>query len=226
MAENKKSFVLYVDIIHTFEELTDEEAGKLIKHILKYVNDLNPIAEDKITKIAFEPIKQQLKRDLRKYETIIEKRSAAGKKSAELRNNKSQQVLTSVNTINLCSTNPTDSVNDNVNVNEINNISITQAKAGDIDFDKFINLFNSFADRKFRLNAKIKKDLISRRKEYSANDILIAIRNAHNDRYHIETKFKYLTPEFILRREKLERFLNQDNLNETKSQGYTPVMPN
>lgn len=43
MAENKKSFLLYVDQRNLFHALTDEEAGKLIKHIYDYVSDLNLI---------------------------------------------------------------------------------------------------------------------------------------------------------------------------------------
>lgn len=70
MAKDKKGFILYCDVIHTVEKLTDEQAGKLFKHILKYVNDQEPIPEDIITEIAFEPIKQSLKRDLQKYEGI------------------------------------------------------------------------------------------------------------------------------------------------------------
>ena len=67
MAENKKSVLLYCDIIHTVKELTDEEAGKLFKHYLAYINDLNPTPIDKLTQIVFEPIKQNLKRDLEKW---------------------------------------------------------------------------------------------------------------------------------------------------------------
>ena len=70
MAKDKKGFILYCDVIHTVEKLTDEQAGKLFKHILKYVNDQDPTPEDVITEIAFEPIKQSLKRDLQKYEGI------------------------------------------------------------------------------------------------------------------------------------------------------------
>lgn len=224
MAENKKSFVLYTDILSTFEELTDQEAGQLIKHVLRYVNDLNPQTSDKLLKVAFEPIKQQLKRDLKKYETIVEKRSAAGKKSAELRANKSQQVLTNVNKAQQSPTNPTDSVSDSVNVSEINNI-ITPVKTGAVDFVKFMNLFNSFANRKFRLSDKIKRALIARSKDYSPKEIKQAIANAHSDRYHIETNFKYLTPEFILRADKLERFLNQGE-NSNTVLGYTPHLTN
>ena len=69
MAKDKKSVLLYCDILHTVKELTDEEAGKLFKHYLEYVNDLNPTAPDKLTQIVFEPIKQNLKRDLVKWET-------------------------------------------------------------------------------------------------------------------------------------------------------------
>lgn len=78
MAENKKSFLLYADQIHTFEELSDEEAGKLVKHLFRYVNDQDPVAPDKLTKIAFEPIKQQLKRDLVKWEEELAKKSESG----------------------------------------------------------------------------------------------------------------------------------------------------
>jgi hypothetical protein len=73
MAKDKNSFLIYCDIIHTVEKLDDVQAGKLFKHLLKYVNDQNPIAEDIVTEIAFEPIKQSLKRDLQKYETIRER---------------------------------------------------------------------------------------------------------------------------------------------------------
>lgn len=78
MTENKKSVVLYCDIIHTVNELTDEEAGKLFKHYLAYINDLDPEPPDKLTQIAFEPIKQNLKRDLVKYNQFIEKQRENG----------------------------------------------------------------------------------------------------------------------------------------------------
>jgi hypothetical protein len=70
MATDKKSFLLYCDLIHTVEQLTDEQAGHLFKHILRYVNDEEPQTDNVITRIAFEPIKQSLKRDLQKYEDI------------------------------------------------------------------------------------------------------------------------------------------------------------
>lgn len=68
MAQGKKSFVFYTEWEELFEALNDEEAGKLIKHVLRYVNDKEPQAPDRLTDISFIPIKQTLKRDLKKYE--------------------------------------------------------------------------------------------------------------------------------------------------------------
>lgn len=61
MAKDKKSFILYCDQKGIWDKLDNEQAGKLIKHILAYVNDENQSSPDFITELAFEPIKQQLK---------------------------------------------------------------------------------------------------------------------------------------------------------------------
>jgi len=142
MAENKKGFVLYADQKHIFDKLTDGEAGKLIKHIFKYVNDENPIMDDRFLDMAFEPIKLQLKRDLKKYNEIKLKRSEIGKlggiKSGEVRkqneaneanasklkqNEANEAVIVTVN----------DTVNDTVNVKDklINSIDVRKLKFAD-----------------------------------------------------------------------------------------------
>lgn len=82
MATNKKSFVLYCDLIHTVNKLPDDKAGLLFKHLLAYVNDENPITDDLIVDISFEPIKRQLKRDLNKWEEKLTQKSSAGINSA------------------------------------------------------------------------------------------------------------------------------------------------
>jgi hypothetical protein len=73
MAENKKSFLLYCDLIHTVSKMPKEKAGELFVHILEYVNDKEPKTDDLIIELTFEPIKQSLKRDLQKYERIRQK---------------------------------------------------------------------------------------------------------------------------------------------------------
>lgn len=128
MAENKKGFVLYADQKSIIDMLPNEKAGELLKHIFAYVNDENPINEDPLINLAFEPIKLQLKRDLQKWQETRVKRSVAGSISAEKRKQQNQQVLTSVESVEQTPTNSTVIVNDNVNVNDnvkdkvINNI--------------------------------------------------------------------------------------------------------
>ena len=85
MAEGKKSFVLYADLLDNIEHLTNEEKGILFNHLLEYVNDKNPILEDRLLVTAWKPIEKQLKRDLKKFEEVKTKRSESGKRSAELR---------------------------------------------------------------------------------------------------------------------------------------------
>ena len=80
MAKDKKSFLLYTDQQGVFNQLPDEIAGKLIKHIFAFVNDENPSCDDLLLTIAFEPIKQALKRDLDKYKSICERNSDNAKK--------------------------------------------------------------------------------------------------------------------------------------------------
>ena len=80
MATNKKSFVLYTDIIETVKQLDNEKAGELFKHILSYVNDEDPVTDDVIINLVFTPIKLSLKRDLKKYDKYIKKQSENGKK--------------------------------------------------------------------------------------------------------------------------------------------------
>jgi len=114
MAKDKKSFILYVDQKELFNKLPDDIAGKLIKHIYSYVSDENPTSEDLMIEIAFEPIKQQLKRDLKLFEEKRVKRSEAGKEGA---NKRWQPIANDGNRINGIAK---IAVNDNVNVNDVN----------------------------------------------------------------------------------------------------------
>ena len=79
MAKDKKGFILYADQKELFDQLPNDKAGELIKFIFAYVNDENPITKDLLLNLAFTPIKQQLKRDLVKYEDKIDKKSIAGR---------------------------------------------------------------------------------------------------------------------------------------------------
>ena len=76
MAENKSKITVYRDWVETFRFLSDEDAGKLIKHFFEYVNDKNPPDPTGIIGMAWIPIKSQLKRDLKKWEAVCERNRA------------------------------------------------------------------------------------------------------------------------------------------------------
>ena len=124
MAKDKKSFIAYCDWLESFEELSDDEAGRLAKHLFRYVSDLNPEAPDKLTKMCFIPIQQSLKRDLKKYEGYIDKQRDNGKLGGRPKNPKEPKEPTAL------FGNPTEpkkadsvSVNDSVNVNDNDSVN-------------------------------------------------------------------------------------------------------
>lgn len=94
MAEGKKSFVLYCDLIEVVEDLTLEEKGLLLSVILEYVNDLNPDIEslEKSVKISFKHIRQYLKRDLQKWKNIVERNKENGAKGGRPKKNPNNPV--------------------------------------------------------------------------------------------------------------------------------------
>jgi hypothetical protein len=136
MADNKKSFVAYCDWGEIFDELDNEEAGKLVKHLFDYVRDKNPKAEDKLTKMMFIQIQQSLKRDLVKYENYIDKQSLNGKKGGRPKNPKNPTLFSKTQPLN-GKPKKADSVNDSVNDNEIINkdifIAYAVGKKPDVD---------------------------------------------------------------------------------------------
>ncbi len=86
MATDKNSFVLYTDKRELIKKLVEDDrknktnnAGELFLHIFDYVKDLNPDPINFTVDIAFEPIKQNLKKDLVKWRDKQEQRVQAGR---------------------------------------------------------------------------------------------------------------------------------------------------
>lgn len=125
MATGKNSFVLYTSYVHSIDLLTNEQAGKLFKHILNYVNDFDPKEEDVLVRVAFEPIKQQLKRDLKEWRLERKKRSAAGKKGMKSRWEKQ---ITNDNSVIKPITAITVDVNEDVFVNVNDNVDVKRER--------------------------------------------------------------------------------------------------
>lgn len=158
--QGKKSFVLYTDQREVFDELEDADAGKLIKLIFSYVNDESPEVTDRLLKVAFLPIKTQLKRDLVLWDEKKQYRSDAGRKGGlakasnateilakpsnarnELANaSKSKQTLANLAVNVNVNDNVNVNVNDNVNVNE--NVTNKESANALFSVDVILNEFN------------------------------------------------------------------------------------
>lgn len=162
--EGKKSFVLYADLMDIVNDLDNEQAGKLIKMVVDYVNDRNPETEDQIIKIAFKPIKNQLKRDLQKWESIKQKRSDAGKKGGRP---KKQMEANKANGFFEKQNKAKKAVNVNVNVND----SVINNKAFAVDANKNVEEYRQY------LYDQIKQKEISRDQLFSKCKIDLTKRN-------------------------------------------------
>jgi uncharacterized phage protein (TIGR02220 family) len=82
----------------------------------------------------------------------------------------------------------------------------------DVKYSYFIDsIFNKITGRKFKGCKKTKKQFEQLLQNgYSSNDFESALKNAVADKFHIESNYKYLTPELFTRQEKFERFLNME----------------
>lgn len=147
--KDKKSFIAYCDWIEVFDALPDEQAGKLVKHMFAYVNDLDTKTDDPMVNLAFIQIKQSLKRDLTKYEKYIKKQRENGAKGGRPKNPDNPTVNLNNPTEPKKADSVNDSVNDTVNVNDTNKpLSI---RIEDFDTKVWeINVFNCILTKEDR----------------------------------------------------------------------------
>ena len=202
MATEKNSFLLYCDTIHTIEKLSDVDAGQLLKHILRYVNDKEPVTDNPLVEIAFEPIKQSLKRDLVKYENIRSRNSENAKKRWNATASERIPNLPSV-------TKNADS----------DSVSVSDSVKYNIDYQALLDYVNNSFGRNFKIvNDKIQRSYKARLKEgYKKEDIINAIENCKENKYHKDNNYQYCTPEYFSRSETLDKYANRTIVTESDS---------
>lgn len=179
---------MYLDQQEVFNKLPDEYAGKLIKHIFSYVNGEEVDEQDLVIEVAFSPIKQALKRDLKKWSKALEQRSQAGKASAKKRaerkmekyndNERSSTVVESRSTKKTVSENEnvsvSVSVNDSVSDKDIKKPLSTKADLAREVFDYWVEVMGKTKGSKF--NDKRKRAVSARLKEgYTAEELKEAV---------------------------------------------------
>lgn len=81
---DKKSMILYFDMIEQWDMLTDEQAGALIKALLRYGKTGEQFqTDDGMLKMAFSFIAAQIDRDCEKWDDVKKKRVEAAQKRWE-----------------------------------------------------------------------------------------------------------------------------------------------
>lgn len=148
--------------------------------------------------------------NMEKRQSVIEKRSYAGKKSAEKRAKQStpdEQNLTSVEQ------KPTKEKKTKEN----------KTKEIKIEFDKLLDFFNdSFGKRCKVFAPTVKQKFNARLKDgYNTTDIAKAMNVCKNDSFHKENNYKFCTLEYFARSKTLDQyaFIESKKVNKT----YTPT---
>lgn len=127
MAE-KNSFVLRNEYLDIFTDLSDNQAGVLIKAVYKYAaaKEMPEGLKDVEVKMAFKFIKKDIDYDTAKYEELCEKRSEAGKSGGRP---KKQMLFEEAKGFSEKQKKHSDSVSDSVVVSDSDNKLLTADKA-------------------------------------------------------------------------------------------------
>lgn len=184
----KDNFLLKTSQSNVFNELSDEDAGKLIKGIFDYVKT-KEVVLDGYLKVIFIPIKEEIDKNELKYESICEKNRLNGKKGGRPSKDKNPKKP------NGFSKNPKKPINHNHIHNHIHN--------------QIIDYLNNKLKSKYKSNTKMTVEKINARlnEGYNLDDFIAVIDKKYND--WINTEFeKYLCPETLFGT-KFEKYLNQ-----------------
>jgi len=238
MAQDKKSVLLYCDIIHTIEKMDNETAGIFFKHYLRYINDLDPKTDNLIVDIAFESIKQNLKRDLKKWEDkkgVLSNSGSLGnlkRWNVDLYDKVMSEKLTIEEANNIAKSRklspPDKNIAVTVNVTDTVNVKDKKNKKSSLSEKetKFLELFNTLKKQKtnkesnIRVLSKTDKSNLAQLSAYTVRDFKIAINNMLDAEWPRINSNQ--TPTHILRVDNFNKYLEQqisnNNSEETDEQ--------
>jgi len=198
----RDTVIFYRSFYEALKALPAESQSKLYTAIFEYSLNFQLIELDGVEQTIFTLIKPQLDANNKRFMNGNE--GGVKGKSEPKRNQNGTKTRARANQARGKS-----EPNNNNNNNNNNN-----------HYHGFLNFFNSLKGSGFKGSDKVRKSFNARITEgYTMDDIQKAIKNCYNTPYHQENP-KFLTPEFILRPDKLEMYLN---VTEVKT--ITPEVP-
>lgn len=139
---NRKSFILYFDLLGSLDQLSDAQAGKLFKAIKAYhmsvsegatqdcKAEFDNLMDDFVTRLAFHPFRAAFERDAERYQSLVDRNRQNGKKGGrkKLENTETQiNPKKPVGSLDLQENpkEPKQTHNDNDSVNDNDNLSVS-----------------------------------------------------------------------------------------------------
>lgn len=203
----KDNFLLKKSQQEVFETLTDEEAGKLIKGIFKYMQNGDSELSG-VMKAIFIPIKNDIDKNEERYKKICERNKENGSKGGRPKTQETQSVILKTQ--------------ENPKKPDNNHISyITNHNSNNQIINNIIDYLNNKLNSKFKSNTKNTLIKINARlnEGYNLDDFIVVIDKKYDE--WIGTEFeKYLCPETLFGN-KFEKYLNQ---KVTKKNSNTKVL--
>ena len=208
MATERKIFKFYKSYFDVLNELeTDKAKIEYLNAIFnKQFYDIDPINLKGIVKFAYISQKHSIDKQVKGFKDAV-KQDIRKPLNAPLVGVHGTPLTASTSTSTSTSTNISTSIKKNLNQSFIN----------------FVFWYNKEFNRKFKPLTKLESKFNSIIKEFSKDDLVMACKNAHKDKYHIDNDFKFLTIEFMLRSEKVDKFLNSSVRNPTRSKGKLAI---
>lgn len=198
----KENFLLKLSQIKVFNELSDEDAGKLIKGIFNYTNTGESKLEGYL-KVIFIPIKEEIDKNEEKYRKRCEINKKNGKKGGAPKGNKNAKTTENNRTVKKTTE------NNMINHNHIHNHIHNQ----------IIDYLNNKTNSNYKYTTKSTQQKINARlnEGYKLDDFIAVIDKKYSE--WLGTEFeRYLCPETLFGT-KFEKYLNQ---KETKKDEKIP----
>ena len=212
----KDNFLLKKSQQDVFEELTDEEAGKLIKGIFKYVST-GDSGLSGILSAVFIPIKKDIDDNEAKYQAICERNRKNGQNGGRPKGSETQNNPVEYFEGNEEEKNPQDNLEQNTHISYIINQESINHNNHLENIKKIIDYLNRITKSNFKYSSKASQSKINARlnEGYTLEDFYTVIDKKYKE--WIGTEFeKYLCPETLFGT-KFEKYLNQKTTSKRKT---------